>query len=467
MQLLNLYIDNYKNLVDFNWDIGEENVTSALLLMGKNASGKTNILEAIIKIFDFLMHSKRQKPPFAFSIKYKLENFTVTITCNKENSIDKVSINDEIVPLFDINRINNKLIPRSQTELKNLLPDNIILYYSGFAGRFNDITSKFKKEYTKIFRNQQNVELPPLIAIEPIHYKMILLALFSFEANNHVYNDFLMKYFNIEELSFFEIFIEEHAGLNKDKSNKNQGVVRNFLDSIYEIQLQNDVDGCSSSRVKKSVFSFNGNNALFKLKKIFGYENDIFKLLNILYTTKNLINIIVRVKKRGITNPIDFDLLSEGEQQFLAIKGMIYLLQGKNSLFLWDEPDTYLNPSWQWDLIPSLENENSIQTDQFIITSHSPVLLTTVKKQAYYIENGVLSNVNNSYGLTIDESLEKQKINIRIEELDKKLNKYFELIESGNANSEEAKELRLTLEDLLGVNHQELQRADVLISFYE
>ena len=483
MQLLSIYIDKYKNLIDFHWEIGAENASSALLLMGKNASGKTNILEAIIKIFDFLMHSKQQKSPFTFFIEYKIENSKIKIECDKGYSIDEVSINDVIVPLSEINRIENTFRPRNRTDLKNLLPDNIILYYSGFAGRFNNISHKFKQEYARVFRNQKYVGLPPLILLEPIHNKMIMLALFSFEENSLVYDGFLKKYFNIEGLNSFEIHIKEHTGWIEDHSYNNffdtRGIVRNFLEKIHKIQLETGADEYSfrklspkdSSRVKRVDYKFKGNETLLQLKEIFGYEDDIFKLLNILYTTKNLANIIIKVQKSGIKTPIDFNLLSEGEQQFLAIRGMIYLLQGKNSLFLWDEPDTYLNPSWQWDLIPSLEKDDNdvhfIQRDQFILTTHSPVLLTTVKKQAYYVENGVLSCINHSYGLTIDESLEKQNINIRVEELDTQLKQYFRLIEIGNANSEEARKMRATLEKELGETHRELQRADVLINFYE
>lgn len=495
MKLLDLKIEKYKNLSNFHWEITEDNASPALLLMGKNASGKTNVLEAMIQIFDFLIHSQNKKAPFKFSITYVLEVTTINIKCNKNEALEGVSIDEVFVPVSEIRKVNNTFRAPNHTDLESLLPENIILYYSGFSGRFNTVSNKFKQEYSKLFRRQKAVALPPIIALEPIHYQMILLALFSFSNDAPIYEDFFKKYFNITALDSFEIHIKKHTGWIKDHTFENffdtDGIVRNFIEKIHLVQLDEDAEGLPvlhrstkyNERINWITYKFKGNNALLKLKEIFGYEDDIFKLLNILHTTKNLAGITLKVKKNNIDVSIPFNGLSEGEQQFLAIKGMIYLLQGKNSLFLWDEPDTYLNPSWQWDLIPDLEINNSqyaeedyaeedyfqgaIQRDQFILTTHSPVLLSTVKKQAYYIDNGTISSIKNTYGLTVDESLIKQNITPRIEEVDNALKTYLELIATGQSQSEEALQLRAKLEQTMGVNHQELQRANVLISFYE
>lgn len=494
MQLLDLQIASYKNLNEFHWEITEEFASPALLLMGKNASGKTNVLEALINIFDFLIHSKNKKAPFTFSITYKIEVVKINISCTKNEMLEGVSIDEKFVPVSEIRRINNTWKVPHYTDLDNIIPENVILYYSGFSQRFSNISNRFKQEYSKIFRKQKAVALPPVIALEPIHYQMILLALFSYSEDAPIYYDFFKKYFDIESIDSFEIHIKKHTGWIKDHSFEKYfdtvGIVRNFIEQIHEIQkLEENPEfpklvrsPKDKERINKVIYKFKGNNALFKLKEIFGYEDDIFKLLNILYTTKNLARIDIKVKKANIELPIHFDWLSEGEQQFLAIKGMVYLLLGKNSLFLWDEPDTFLNPAWQWDLIPNLEKgngyveddyveegylESSIQRDQFILTTHSPVLLSTVKKQAYFIEKGQITPLRNTFGLTVDESLEKQSINTRIKSLGEKLKSYFELIEQGKSKEEEALTLRGELENKLGENHEELQRADVLISFYE
>ncbi|WP_183576204.1 AAA family ATPase [Mucilaginibacter sp. X5P1] len=232
-------------------------------------------------------------------------------------------------------------------------------------------------------------------------------------------------------------------------------------DSKKEIITAN----ANSSLVNMIKYHFKGDKPLQDLKKVFGYESDIFKILNILYVTKNLANIIITVKKEGIKQPISFNSLSEGEQQFIAIKGMIYLLQGKETLFLWDEPDTFLNPSWQWNLLPDLQKDKSlIQRDQFIMTSHSPIILSTVEKHAYFMEEGKINSIPKVYGRTVNDALSEQGLNIQGEDNLTEIDKLFELIEEREFTM--AKETLNILEDKYGKNHPDLIRAGVLFNLY-
>jgi len=43
----------------------------------------------------------------------------------------------------------------------------------------------------------------------------------------------------------------------------------------------------------------------------------------------------------------EFDQLSEGEKQLVAVIGAFYLVDRPDNLVLLDEPDTHLNPQWQ------------------------------------------------------------------------------------------------------------------------
>ena len=53
-----------------------------------------------------------------------------------------------------------------------------------------------------------------------------------------------------------------------------------------------------------------------------------------------------------------------------------------------------------------------------------------------------------------------------IESLKISINEYKLLIESGDGKSERALELRKELETILGEGHTELQRADLMLSFF-
>lgn len=74
------------------------------------------------------------------------------------------------------------------------------------------------------------------------------------------------------------------------------------------------------------------------------------------------------IVSKGQILPID--ALSSGEKQILLIMLRVFLLEGKESYVLLDEPENSLDISWQYKLIDTLTKLNS--NAQFFITTHSP-----------------------------------------------------------------------------------------------
>ena len=74
------------------------------------------------------------------------------------------------------------------------------------------------------------------------------------------------------------------------------------------------------------------------------------------------------IVSKGQILPID--ALSSGEKQILLIMLRVFLLEGKESYVLLDEPENSLDISWQYKLIDTLTKLNP--NAQFIITTHSP-----------------------------------------------------------------------------------------------
>lgn len=67
---------------------------------------------------------------------------------------------------------------------------------------------------------------------------------------------------------------------------------------------------------------------------------------------------------------LPIDALSSGEKLILLIMLRIFLLDGKESYVLLDEPENSLDISWQYKLIDTLVKFNP--NAQFFITTHSP-----------------------------------------------------------------------------------------------
>ena len=74
------------------------------------------------------------------------------------------------------------------------------------------------------------------------------------------------------------------------------------------------------------------------------------------------------IVSKGQILPID--ALSSGEKQILLIMLRVFLLDGKESYVLLDEPENSLDISWQYKLIDTLVKLNP--NAQFFITTHSP-----------------------------------------------------------------------------------------------
>ena len=75
MRITKLYIKEYKNLKDFYWEINPDYPIA--VIVGKNASGKTNLVEAIVKIFQqVLLHKKSRKYNTDLDFEFELTRNT-------------------------------------------------------------------------------------------------------------------------------------------------------------------------------------------------------------------------------------------------------------------------------------------------------------------------------------------------------------------------------------------------------
>src|ERR1700709_2591165 len=85
MRIDKVYIEEFKNLKKFCIDLDTEQMNTVLL--GKNATGKSNFVECLVLIFKFLdlsTENKRDYPEFNYWIQYSCRGHKVEI-----NYLDK------------------------------------------------------------------------------------------------------------------------------------------------------------------------------------------------------------------------------------------------------------------------------------------------------------------------------------------------------------------------------------------
>ncbi|MFK3725739.1 AAA family ATPase [Pseudomonas monteilii] len=82
------------------------------------------------------------------------------------------------------------------------------------------------------------------------------------------------------------------------------------------------------------------------------------------------------------------DDLSDGEAQLLHTIGAVRLFGEAESLFIFDEPETHLNPSWRTRFHIDLEQAGrNLTTSQALISSHSPFLISSLHRESvFYFE---------------------------------------------------------------------------------
>ncbi|WP_066270999.1 AAA family ATPase [Hydrogenophaga palleronii] len=82
---------------------------------------------------------------------------------------------------------------------------------------------------------------------------------------------------------------------------------------------------------------------------------------------------------------VAFDDLSDGEVQLLLTLGAVRLFGDDETLFLYDEPETHLNPSWRARFHLDFESANEANGKaQAIVSSHSPFLVSSLPREAVF-----------------------------------------------------------------------------------
>ncbi len=406
MKLNKLQINGF-NILQDGFFIDFDKASNISILIGKNGSGKSSILEAVGIIFKSLY--KGSKIPFTFVIDYNLGDKSIGIQNIEEFTI---RINTDVYHIEELKYLK-------ETQGLDILPDNIIAYYSGSNERLK-----------KIFNFGKYLE-SPFLYLEDRHFKFILSSLicsylnrqkeflnenFKIEKNQNFQMKLKVKLFNkklIEEINtldqYFKIHLRELSNIQdlltitKQNLYQSDGEnIENILKNIEKIEIAIGMSDllryCMKVpyRLKNGSFEF-----LFDFQEVnefiyeIGSEINLFKNFLSLSSKGILKDVETVFTKEDII--VNQTALSEGEKQLITVIGIKELTTLEESLFILDEPDTYLHPSWQNTLIEHfLEPSN----DETLMTTHSAKLLSFVRAESVFIlENGQWLNQNKStYG---------------------------------------------------------------------
>jgi Predicted ATPase len=157
--------------------------------------------------------------------------------------------------------------------------------------------------------------------------------------------------------------------------------------------------------------------------------------------------------------------LSAGEKQILGKVFPLFINEMRDKVILMDEPEESLHPSWQINLVPVLRRCAKENNCQFILATHSPQIISSVKAEELRLlvrdENSNIRSITCSegpYGWTIERVLsEIQRVNyFRVPEVEVKLEKLRKMIGRNEYDTDSFKVLWTEMEALLGYPDKDL-----------
>ncbi len=422
MRLHWLWIGEYKNLKDVTIDFDQEEWITVVI--GWNGTGKSNVLEAVATLFrDLIMgeneNKEKNKPSFPYRIKYQCRNNFIYINADPKRAKNSYQIhvaveeNDESQEIinqgsiFDIEseaqneNFGESISPNQfRNNQDQYLPKYIFGYYSGESERMKKVFRKYLTKYDEKLRTGEDPGFKRLFYALPVHSQFVLLAFIH--QQDKVVRDFLDNQLGLDPDSGIDsiLFVLRQPSWNSKEGDTRfwnaRGVVSNFLSRLYDVSLapiritrQVDVSLWNKKRLEFLYLYLKDLDALHRL---IGQQTpkEFFRDLESTYVSELIEEVRIRVKLRNNDGSVTFRELSEGEQQLLTVLGLLRFTAEEESLFLLDEPDTHLNPSWSVNYLRYLEkfvgiDKASLESCHVVMTTHNPLAIAELLKKQIQI----------------------------------------------------------------------------------
>ncbi len=406
MRIDKLHLNSFKNLVDFDIDFDE--TSPKQVLVGRNGVGKSNVLEAITRIFRDL--NLDDETDFEYEIEYECNNNNLRIE-NTQINFEECELNKFIKPKFQKKyyikeNVFKKISKKEFTTNKKLYtPSYVFGYYSGIVKRFNEIFKRHEEIYFRQQAEGEELPLRPIFQARPHHSQFALLSFYASEDQEA--QDFLKNEMGIIGIESVLFSIREPYWHQKKPSKQKKekgdarfwyagGKVAPFLDDLLEnsfvpMRGSQKVDvslGKKTDKEKRYCFI----DSLEKLQMLAHdlESKEFFARLESLFFS-DLIDpggddIQINIKLENSDDTITFNELSEGERQLITILGLMRFTAEKEALFLLDEPDTHLNPAWCLDYLHNLKTYGAEpKNSHIIITTHNPLTFAGLDKNEVVI----------------------------------------------------------------------------------
>jgi predicted ATPase len=386
MRLKSVFISEYKNLKDFSLSFEGDSFID--IFVGKNGSGKSNLLEALIEIFQHIISfdSDRSELFFNYTINYKLGDSEVEIRWH-----------DEVLS------IDGKI---RKTVGNTPIPENILVYYSGHNDSVEKLVQQHESKYSKKIKTSSIDDSRQIIGIGP-KYKELLLAVLLMQSGECKARDFIKQKLGISQLGLeipgsqerttpvIKLVLDrpnyaknniEFNIINNDEIDRYWnpvGITKNFVEQLHTC-IDSSPGGLT---VTNGYLGADDRYVLYldiaKIQKTFigTSAQELFRQFDNLKTLGMLTEISVPLSLEGNTNG-SISYFSDGQFQSVYIYAITELFKDKHCITLLDEPDAFLHPEWQFEYLKQVVeiSEQATKTNHILMTSHSASTIVTAEE---------------------------------------------------------------------------------------
>lgn len=392
MRLERVYIDGFKNLRELETSFDTQRL--ATVVIGQNGAGKSNLIEAITDVLRFV-DLNRGQPRFRYELDYRIGAHSVRLS--NRSGKPSIFVGGQPIARPDFERLKSEYFP-----------DLVFGYYSGGGRRLEKLfDSHQRRYYDRIKRNDDEAdcrvarEERRLFYCRPIHGIFALVAFFCFPEDS--VSELLKDKLGITGFHSALAHFREPWFAKGGKSTKLATAVdlwgakgpagacaRLLRDcAFHPLTLDgnaiDDYRDKQESEAQLAAFLRNAT-ALQRFAAAYADDRDLFAALESVDISDLFRDLHVWVTRTNdATGDIGFADLSDGERQLLMALGLIRVSRGKRALFLLDEPDTHLNPHWQYSYLDLIRSWTGIAADtencHIIMTSHNPLTISALRKE--------------------------------------------------------------------------------------
>lgn len=387
MRLRSVWISNYKNLKDFTLAFEGDGFID--IFVGKNGSGKSNFLEALIEIFDHLFDFDPDAagPGFDYSIGFDIADALTSLAWRD----GKLTIND------DVGRRTIGTTP---------LPDNVLVYYSGQNDNVKALTMRYENRYRDRLRTARQTITPRFLGIGPDCKKLLIVVLILLPEENLARRFLCGKLGILGNSRTVKIVLKRPPFAGRADHDPfeepqrfwgTQGPAREFLNQLVGCIEGEWTPGSIYDR-EADKYRLNCNLDAFRESLGDDAPETIFRSFDALRIAGLLEDIGITLTLEGLEIS-ELNHFSDGQFQSVYVFAVSELFKKRNCLTLLDEPDAFLHPEWQFDFLDQVSaiSAEAARTNHILLSSHSA---STVAAKC---DNRIRMFASGAEGVTTDQ----------------------------------------------------------------